>query len=206
MTDPASRLCRLGASLFERGLVFGRTGNLSVRREDGRILTTPGGSSLGELDPHALALIDPDGRHLDGPRPTKEAFLHAAMYRARPDAQAVVHTHSTYSVAVSCRADVDPSDVLPPLTAYYAMRVGTLPLLPYHAPGDESLHDIALETARHHHALLIANHGPVVAGRDLDAAADALEELEQTARLFFILDGHSVRPLTTDEAAALRAS
>lgn len=195
------QIVELGASLFARRLTFGRTGNLSVRVGE-QILLTPTGASLGALD--ALAVIDTSGQHLDGPKPSKEAFLHAAVYRARPDAGAVVHLHSTYSVAVSCLADVDPADALPPLTAYYVMRVGRLPLLPYHAPGDPSLEPLAEATARDHHAFLLANHGPVVAGAALAAAADAVEELEETARLHLLLQGHRTRPLTPEQAAGLR--
>jgi ribulose-5-phosphate 4-epimerase/fuculose-1-phosphate aldolase len=196
-------IVELGASFFERRLTFGRTGNISARSGP-HMLLTPTGVSLGSLDPDALSVLDAaSGEHLDGPRPSKEAFLHAAMYRARPDAEAVVHTHSTYSVAVSCLADLDHEDALPPLTAYYVMRVGRLPLLTYHAPGDDSLGDLAEATARRGHALLLANHGPVVAGRDLAGAADALEELEETARLFLLLRNETTRPLTAEQAADL---
>jgi ribulose-5-phosphate 4-epimerase/fuculose-1-phosphate aldolase len=197
-------IAALGASFFERRLTFGRTGNISARIGD-RMLLTPTGASLALLDPDALSVLHAmTGAHLDGPRPSKEAFLHAAMYRAREGAAAVVHTHSTYSVAVSCLADVDPGDALPPLTAYYVMRVGRLPLLPYHAPGDDSLGHLAEATARDSHALLLSNHGPVVAGQDLAAAADALEELEETARLFLRLRNEATRPLTPEQAADLR--
>jgi ribulose-5-phosphate 4-epimerase/fuculose-1-phosphate aldolase len=202
--DVRRQIVDLGSSLFARRLTFGRTGNISVRTGD-TVLLTPTGASLGALDPDALSVIDTAGRHLDGAKPSKEAFLHAAVYRARPDAGAVVHLHSTYSVAVSCLADVDPADVLPPLTAYYVMRVGRLPLLPYHAPGDATLEPLAEATARADHAFLLANHGPVVAGADLAAAADAVEELEETARLHLLLQGHRTRPLTPDQAAALSA-
>ncbi|MFE2638542.1 3-oxo-tetronate 4-phosphate decarboxylase [Streptomyces scopuliridis] len=190
-------------SLFARGLTHGSTGNLSVRLADQSLLLTPTGSSLGTVTEAELSRTDVHGRHLDGPRPTKEAFLHAAFYRARPTADAVVHLHSTYAAALSARADLDPVDVLPPLTAYYAMRVGTLPLLPYHAPGDRTLEALAEETARTHHACLLANHGPVIAAATLGQAADAAEELEETAKLFFLLHGHPTRPLTPEQAAAL---
>jgi ribulose-5-phosphate 4-epimerase/fuculose-1-phosphate aldolase len=192
------RIVELGASLFARRLTFGRTGNISVRTGD-TVLLTPTGASLGTLDADALSVIDAAGHHVDGPKPS------SAVYRARPDAGAVVHLHSTYSVAVSCLADVDPADALPPLTAYYVMRVGRLPLLPYHAPGDDTLEPLAEATARTDHAFLLANHGPVVAGVDLAAAADAVEELEETARLHLLLQGHRTRPLTPDQVAALRA-
>jgi ribulose-5-phosphate 4-epimerase/fuculose-1-phosphate aldolase len=193
----------LGRSLFARSLTFGRTGNISVRLDD-RVLVTPTGVSLGALDPDELAMVDLAGHHVGGPRPSKEAFLHAAVYRARPAERAVVHLHSTHAVAVSCVADLDPADVLPPLTAYYVMRVGRLPLLPYHAPGDETLGPRAHDTALDHHCFLIANHGSMAAGSDLAAAADAAEEVEETARLYLTLRGLPTRPLTADQVQSLR--
>ncbi|MGW8989015.1 3-oxo-tetronate 4-phosphate decarboxylase [Streptomyces zhihengii] len=202
-TTARALLVRTARSLFTRGLTHGSTGNLSLRLSDGSLLLTPTGSSLGTVEEPELSRTDVHGTHLDGPRPTKEAFLHAAFYRARPTAHAVVHLHSTHAAAVSCLRDVPPDNALPPLTAYYAMRVGTLPLLPYHAPGDSSLEPLAEDTARTHHAVLLANHGPVVAGTTLEQAADAIEELEETARLHLLLRGHPIRPLTTAQAAAL---
>jgi len=190
-------------SLHGRSLTHGSTGNISVRLGE-RILLTPTGSSLGTVEPGELSVIGLDGTPISGPKPSKEAFLHAAVLRSRPQDAAVVHTHSTFSVAVSCLAEVDPENVLPPLTAYYAMRVGTLRLLPYHAPGDASLEPLAEAAAREHHAFLLANHGPVVSGATLAGAVDALEELEQTARLFVLLAGQRTRPLTAEQAAALR--
>ena len=190
-------IVRTARSLFTRS----STGNLSVRLAGGTLLLTPTGSSLGTLTD--LSRTDIEGRHLDGPRPTKEAFLHAAFYRARPTANAVVHLHSSHAAAVSCLADVDPANVLPPLTPYYALRVGTLPLLPYHAPGDATLEPLAETTARDHRAILLANHGPVVAGATLEQATDAIAELEETAKLHLLLRGHTTRPLTPDQAAEL---
>jgi 3-dehydro-4-phosphotetronate decarboxylase len=198
----ASDIVELGASFFRRGLTFGRTGNLSAVDTDGTIVMTPTGVSLERLNAPSLSRVAPDGRHIGGPPPTKEAFLHLAIYRARPHARAVVHTHSTHSVAVSCLRDVDSRNALPVLTAYYAMRVGKLPLLPYHAPGDQSLGAVAELAAARHHALL-ANHGPIVAGDDLASAADALEEIEETAKLYLLLRGHAVRPVTEHEADRL---
>jgi len=201
MTDTAARdaLCRLGRSLFERGLTHGSTGNLSIRTDMG-FLMTPTGSSLGALDPARLAVLDATGVHVSGDPPTKEALLHLAMYRERPRDRAVVHLHSTHSVAVSVLADADPANVLPPLTAYYAMRIGTLPLVPYFAPGDVALADAVAGLASRHHAMLLSNHGPVVSGASLDAAADAIEELEATAKLWLLVRHEDVRPL---DAAAL---
>jgi ribulose-5-phosphate 4-epimerase/fuculose-1-phosphate aldolase len=193
-------LCTLGRSLHERGLTHGSTGNLSVRTADG-FLMTPTGSSLGALDPARLSALDAAGTHVDGDAPTKEALLHLAMYRERPGDAAVVHLHSTYSVAVSVLADVDPGDVLPPLTAYYAMRVGRLPMLPYFPPGDAALATAVGAVAARHHALLLANHGPVVCGRSLAAAVDVVEELEATAKLWLMLRHERLRPLTGEQAA-----
>lgn len=203
MSADREQVIRAARSLFDRGLTHGSTGNVSLRTADG-ILVTPTGSSLGTVTADELSLIDETGAHVSGPKPSKEAFLHAAVLRARPSALAVVHTHSTHSAAVSCMADLDRDDALPPLTAYFAMRVGRLPLLPFHAPGDASLESLAERTARHHRAMLLSNHGPVVAGASLAAAMDALEELEETARLFLLLRGIPTRPLTPAQAEALR--
>jgi ribulose-5-phosphate 4-epimerase/fuculose-1-phosphate aldolase len=195
-------LCVLAKSMYDRGLTHGSTGNLSLRTDEG-FLMTPTGSSLGALDPARLAVLDASGKHLAGDAPTKEALLHLAMYRQRPRDAAVVHLHATHSVAVSVLADVDPADVLPALTAYYAMRIGTLPLLPYFAPGDAALAAAVEAVAGKHHAVLLANHGPVVSGTSLAAAADAIEELEATAKLWLLLRGERVRALTTEQICDL---
>lgn len=197
-------IVKTGLSLFARGYTAGSTGNISVRLSDGSMLMTPTNASLGALDPARLSHLDADCRHISGDQPTKEAFLHSCMYCQRRDAGAVVHLHSTHSVAVSILADADPTDVLPPLTAYYVMRVGRLPLIPYFAPGDAALALAVKAQAEMHHALLLANHGPVVAGSDLQTAQYAIEELEETAKLHLLLDGKRVRPLSPEQAAALR--
>jgi 3-dehydro-4-phosphotetronate decarboxylase len=194
----------LGRSIYERGLTHGSTGNISAKLDDGWLLT-PTGSSLSRLDPARLSKLDWNGKLLAGDQPSKENFLHLAMYQERKQNGAVVHLHSTHSVAVSVLADVDADDVLPPLTAYYVMRIGRLPLVPYYAPGDLALADAVRGFAGKHHAVLLANHGPVVAGSTLAAAADAVEELEATARLFLLLRGEKVRLLTPEQVAALRA-
>jgi ribulose-5-phosphate 4-epimerase/fuculose-1-phosphate aldolase len=203
--DLRDEICRLGTSLFERGLTFGSAGNISARLEDGWLMT-PTNVSLGRLDPARLAKLDAAGKHVSGDAPTKETFLHRAMYEERSQAGAVVHLHSTYSVAVSALAEIDAHNVLPPITAYYVMRVGRLPLVPYHPPGDLSLADAVRKLAGKHHAVLLANHGPVVAGTSLDAAANAIEELEETAKLFLILRGSKIRPLSDAQVAALKPS
>jgi ribulose-5-phosphate 4-epimerase/fuculose-1-phosphate aldolase len=198
-------ICRLGQSIFQRGLTAGSSGNISVRVADG-FLMTPTNVALGRLDPARLSKLDANGKLVSGDAPTKESFLHRAMYEERGKAGAVVHLHSTHSVAVSCLAEIDPADVLPPITAYYVMRVGTLPLVPYYRPGDKTLADAVRKLAGKHHAVLLANHGPVVAGTSLDAAANAIEELEETAKLFLLLRGEKTRLLTAGQVAELRES
>jgi len=193
-------ISELAKSLFDRGLTFGSTGNISVRIDNGWLMT-PTGRSLGDIDPARISRLDQSGRWVDGDKPTKETFLHLAMYRERSKAGAVVHLHSTHSVAVSCLAEVDSNDVLPPLTAYYIMRVGTLPLVPYFPPGDRALGAAVARLASEHHAVLLANHGPVVAGKSLENAVYAIEELEETARLYLLL-GHSRLRLLTDVQVA----
>jgi ribulose-5-phosphate 4-epimerase/fuculose-1-phosphate aldolase len=197
-------ICLLAKSLFERGLTFGSSGNLSARVGDGWVMT-PTNVSLGRLDPARLAKLDDAGRHVSGDTPTKETFLHMGMYRRRDTARAVVHLHSTYSVAVSCLADVDPADAIPPITAYYVMRVGRLPLVPYYRPGDAALGPAVEALADKHHAVLLANHGPVVAGTSLDTAVNAIEELEETAKLHLLLHGRRVRTLTAEQVEDVRA-
>jgi ribulose-5-phosphate 4-epimerase/fuculose-1-phosphate aldolase len=196
-------IARIARSIFDRGLTHGSTGNISAKLDDGWLLT-PTGSSLGSLDPARISKLDWQGTLISGDPPSKESFLHLGMYEQRQALGAVVHLHSTYSVAVSVLADVDPEDVLPALTAYYVMRVGRLPLVPYFAPGDIGLADAVREYASKHHAVLLANHGPVVGGSSLAAAADAIEELEATARLYLMLRGENVRLLTSEEVAELR--
>lgn len=204
-TTARQQIIEVARSIFDRGLSHGRTGNISLRVGD-RLLVTPTGSSLGTVTAEQLSVLDADGRHVEGQKPSKEAFLHTAVLRARPQDSAVVHTHSFHAAAVSCLADVDEEDVLPPLTAYYAMRVGHLPLLPYHAPGDDRLGPLAEERAGTRHAMLLRNHGPVVAAKDLASAMDVLEELEETARLHLLLHGRATSPLSPAQADALRAS
>src|SRR5690606_25131723 len=177
-------------------------GNISLRVEDGWLMT-PTGSSMGAIDPARISRLDAQGVHVSGDAPTKEAFLHLAMYAERPRARAIVHLHSTHSVAVSCLCGLDHANMLPPLTAYHVMRVGRLPLIPYFPPGDLKLADAVREMAGRHHAVLLANHGPVVAGASLDDAVYATEELEETARLFLLLRGQSYRPLDAVQVAEL---
>jgi ribulose-5-phosphate 4-epimerase/fuculose-1-phosphate aldolase len=202
-TKTREAICAIGASIFDRGLTAGSSGNISVRVGDGWLMT-PTNASLGRLDPARLSKLDGGGRLVSGDPPTKESFLHRVMYEERARTGAVVHLHSTHSVAISCLAGLDPEDVLPPITAYYVMRVGRLPLVPYFKPGDLALAEAVRGFAGRHHAVLLANHGPVVAGADLDAAVNAIEELEETARLYLLLRGAKTRFLTPAQVAELR--
>jgi 3-dehydro-4-phosphotetronate decarboxylase len=197
------QICDLGRSIFERGLTHGSTGNISARCDDGWLLT-PTGSNLGKLDPAKLSKLDWNGKLISGNPPSKEAFLHLAMYQERNSNGAVVHLHATHSVAISVLEDLDPEDLLPPLTAYYVMRIGRLPLVPYYAPGDMQLAEAVRGYAGRHHAMLLANHGPVVGGSSLAAAADAIEELEATAKLYLLLRGQRMRPLTEAQVTDIR--
>lgn len=206
MTDDLQRarvrIIEVSRYVHERGLTHGSTGNVSIRVGN-QIVVTPTGQSLRSLEPSQLAVIGMDGAVLSEARPSKEAVLHAAVYRARPDASAVIHTHSLYSTAVSCLKDVDEVDALPPLTAYYAMRVGRLPVVPFYPPGDPGLAKHAGSIAEDAHSMLLRNHGAVVAGRTLDHALDVLEELEQTAQLYLLLHGRATAPLAVTTARQL---
>ncbi|KKO60940.1 L-fuculose phosphate aldolase [Janthinobacterium sp. KBS0711] len=192
-----------GKSLFERGLTAGSSGNLSVRLDDGWLLT-PTNASLGRLDPAQLSKLDWDGNLISGAPPSKEAFLHRAMYEERGSAGAIVHLHSTYSAAVSCMCGLNHHDCIPPLTPYFVMKVGRLPLVPYHRPGDPALAGAIGAMARKHSAVLLANHGPVVSGTSLEAAVYAAEELEETAKLFLLLRDVPTRPLDAAQIADLK--
>ena len=195
-------ICRLAKSLFDRGLTIGSSGNISVRLNDGWLMT-PTGSSMGNINPNEISKLDLDGNLISGKNPTKESFLHIAMYDQRPQTGAVVHLHSTHSVAVSCLADVNKKNVLPPITAYYVMKIGRLPLIPYFPPGDINLAKAVREMASEHHAVLLANHGPVVAGKTLEDAVYATEELEETARLFLLLKNMNTQYLDEDQTRRL---
>jgi len=195
-------IATLGKSLYDRGLAHGSAGNISVRLADGWLMT-PTNSCLGRLDPARISRLDAGGKLLSGDPPSKETFLHIAMYQERSTCGAVVHLHSVHAVAVSCLTDVNPDDVFPPVTAYAIMQVGRLALVPYFPPGDQTLADAVRKLAGRHHAVLLANHGPVVAGNTLEAAVNAIEELEQTARLVLLLRGQPVRALTAEQVAEL---
>ncbi|HMQ40495.1 MAG TPA: aldolase [Paracoccus sp. (in: a-proteobacteria)] len=200
--EDMARLCK---SLFDRGFSVGTAGNVSVRLADG-MLMTPTNVRLGDLDPARNAKLDSDGSHVAGDRPTKEVFLHRAFYVTRPDAGAVVHLHSTWATALSCLADTDPQDCIPPLTPYVVMRVGRVAMVPYVKPGDPETGRLIRALNGRHAAVLLANHGPVVSGRTLGSAVAAAEELEETAKLLIALRGMKTNLLTQAQVEDLRAT
>lgn len=197
------RICTLARSLFDRGLTHGSTGNISARTEDGGLLVSPTGTSFGSLDPARLSRFDAAGNHVGGDRPTKEMPLHSAFYATRNRTAAVVHLHSCHSVAWSALPDADPDDFLPPITPYAFMQLGRVKLLPYFRPGDPAIGEAVRGLAGKRSAVMLANHGPVVAGLDLEAACNAIEELEATARLALLLRGTTPNMLTADQVAEL---
>ena len=197
------RIVDIGRSLYRRGLSPGSSGNISARLENGWLLT-PTNSCLGELDPGTLSKLDWNGTLISGAKPSKESFLHLAMYQKRLQSGAIVHLHSSYAAAVSCLDGLDSASCIPPITPYFVMRVGKLPLIPYFRPGDKAL---AAEIAKHadtHTAVLLANHGPLVSGNDLDSAMYAIEELEETSKLMLLLHGQKIRTLETAQIQELR--
>ena len=201
-TETRETIVLLGRSLFERSYSVGSAGNISAAVDDG-ILITPTNSCLGFLDPARISKIDTKGRHLSGDKPSKEVFLHQAFYDTRPGTGAVVHLHSTYATALSCLVDLDPDDAIPPLTPYVVMRVGRVKLLPYARPGDPRLGDMIRALGGGHAAVLLANHGPVVAAKDVKTAVYASEELEETAKLVLLLRGFQTRQLNQEQLAEL---
>ncbi|SEO71831.1 Ribulose-5-phosphate 4-epimerase/Fuculose-1-phosphate aldolase [Methylobacterium sp. ap11] len=198
-------ICRFGRSLFERGLTPGSSGNISLRLDDGGWLVTPTNASLGFLDPARISRLDRDGKLLSGDKPTKEIPLHGALYDSRSSARAIVHLHSTHAVAVSMLPEIDPRAVLPPLTPYSLMRAGAVALVPYFRPGDPAVADAIRGLAGQYSSVLLANHGPVVAGDTLEAAVFATEELEETAKLYLLLRNLNPRHLTPAQVQDLVA-
>ncbi len=198
MTETAQRelICILAKSMFDRGLTGGSTGNISARTSDGGLLVSPTGTSFGRLDPARLSRFDSNGRLIDGDPPTKEMPLHAAFYDTRSTTGAVVHLHSCHAVALSLLPDVDEDNFLPPLTPYAIMKLGRVQMFPFFRPGDPAMGQAVRGLAGKRSAVMLANHGPVVAGKDVEAACNAIEELEDTARLAMMMQGMRARQLT----------
>lgn len=199
-----TQLVQLSRSLFERGFSVGGAGNISVKLDDNRFLVTPTGSSLGRLKEEELSVIDAEGNVLSGKKPSKEYFFHLALYREKTECNAIVHLHSTYLTALSCKADLDYDNAIKAFTPYYVMRVGRLPVIPYYRPGAAEIGRDLAAKAQEGKAFLLANHGVVVCGSDLRDAVDNSEELEETAKLMFILQGQNIRYLSDDEINDLK--
>jgi len=205
-TQLRDQICRFGRSLFERGLTPGSSGNISVRLDDGGWLVTPTNASLGFLDPARISHLNASGRLLSGDAPTKEIPLHAALYETRRSARAVVHLHCAHCVAVSMLPGINPKAALPPLTPYYMMRCGPTAKLPYYRPGDSAVADAIRGLAGQYSCVLLSNHGPVVAGDTLESAVFAMEELEETAKLYLMTRGMNPRVLSPQEVTDLAAT
>ena len=201
--DQREQICLLAKSLFDRGLTGGSTGNISSRTADGGLLVSPTGTSFGRLDPGRLSKFDSQGIFIGGDQPTKEMPLHSAFYDTRSSAGAVVHLHSCYSVALSMMPDIDEDNFLPPLTPYGIMKLGKVKLLPFFLPGDKAMGEAVRGLAGKRTAVMLANHGPVVAGKDVEAACNAIEELEDTSRLAMLTRGLNPRMLSVAEQQAL---
>lgn len=200
-------LVAIGHSVFSRGLANGSAGNMSVRTQDG-FVTTPSGVPFGELTEAGLSVLDAQGQLVEGPKPTKEASFHLAWYAANPGHNGIVHLHSPWATAVACLADVNPDDVLPPLTPYQLMKIGAMPLAPYAAPGSAELTAGLAALASGRRAVLLANHGPVCGGATLATALDCIEEVEATCRLWLTLGARpdrAVRLLPPEAVSALLA-
>ena len=196
-------ICLLAKSMFDRGLTAGSTGNISARTEDGGLLVSPTGTSFGRLDPGRLSRFGANGVLIDGDPPTKEMPLHSAFYDTRSTAGAVVHLHSCHSVALSLMEDADEDNFLPPLTPYGIMKLGRVKLLPFFMPGDPAMGEAVRGLAGKRSAVMLANHGPVVASKDVEAACNAIEELEDTARLALVTRGMNPRGLTPEQVMRL---
>lgn len=208
MSDTRLReeICRYGRSLFERGLTPGSSGNISMRLDDGGWLVTPTNASLGFLDPGRISRLDAGGRLVSGEKPTKEIPLHSALYESRGSARAIVHLHSTHAVALTMLPEIDPRAALPPMTPYYLMRAGETALVPYYRPGDPAVADAIRGLAGKYSSVLLANHGPVVAGDSLEAAVFATEELEETAKLYLLLRNLNPRYLSPQQVSDLAST
>ena len=206
-------ICRIGRSLFERGYVHASAGNISVRLPDAHgFLITPTDACLGFLEPAQLAHVDIEGHAVGGERASKTLALHRRIYAAEPAANCIVHTHSTHAVALTLAGVANSDDVLPPITPYFVMKVGHVPLVPYHRPGDPAVARLVADRIALQHergvpirAVLLERLGPLVWHESPAAAMATLEELEETARLW-LMAGTKPAPLSEAQIEELRAS
>lgn len=198
----AEHLAAVGRSLFDRGYSYGTAGNISAISGD-QVLATPTNASLGALDPNLLAVLGRDGSPIAGPKATKEINFHLGIYRAVPEAAAVVHLHSTYATAFSCLYALDENDPLPFYTPYFPMRVAAMPVVDYHPPGSQELAAAVEAVAARGPVVLLRNHGSIAWAKDLATASALAEELEEQCRIHFLLRGEG-RPLSSRQVAELR--
>lgn len=199
-------MVRYARSMFERGYSSGGAGNISLKLPDGNILATPTNSSFGDLDAEELSKVTMEGALLSGQKASKEVLMHLAMYRQRPQCGGIVHLHSPWLTALSCLPGIDPENALPPITPYYVMRVGKLPVVPYIRPGSPLIAEHVEKLAGEHNAILLANHGPIISGKNIREAVFNAEELEETARLYFMLKPFGMNTLTTENVDELNAT
>ena len=203
-------ICRVGRSLFERGYVHATAGNISVRLDDGTFLITPTDACLGALDPARLAHVAADGVQLSGDAASKTLVLHRRIYREASDARCVIHTHSTHLVALTLQGVWSNDDIVPPITPYFVMKVGHVPLIAYHRPGDPAVADRVAETISRFaargtplRAVMLDRLGPNVWHQSPAAASAVLEEIEETARLWLLAQPRPA-PLDQTQIEALR--
>ncbi|MFT0181402.1 aldolase [Pseudomonas benzopyrenica] len=190
-------ICTVGASLYARGYTVGSAGNISARLEDGWLIT-PTDACLGRLDPAAIAKVGLDGDWVSGDKPSKTLALHRQVYDRNPGVGGVVHTHSTHLVALTLAGVWRPDDILPPITPYQVMKVGHIPLIPYARPGAASVAEQVAQLANQVRGVMLERLGPVVWESSVSKASFALEELEETARLWLLTEP---RPAPLDAAA-----
>lgn len=210
-TRQREEICRVGRSLYERGYVHASAGNISVRLDDGYLIT-PTDACLGTLDPARLARIDVAGTQTGGDRASKTLALHRRIYDAAPDARCVMHTHSTYLVALTLQGVWSGDDILPPITPYFVMKVGHVPLIPYHRPGDPQVAELAAQRIQAMaargtpiRALMLERLGPNVWHHSPAEASAVLEELEETAKLWLRCQPRPA-PLSPEQIDELRRS
>ena len=203
--DLRARIVGWGRSLFARAFTVGSSGNISVRCGDG-FLVTPTNSCLDSFYADAISRLDAEWTLVSGDKPTKELPLHRTFYESRPRTEAVVHLHSTFATILSCLTDTDPADAIPPITPYMVMRVGRVPVFRYTHPGSFDVIPLLQAVLREHAAVLLANHGPVVAGPSLDGAVFAAEELEKMAKLAILTRGLQVRHFNAEQVRLLRTT
>ena len=190
-------ICEVGASLYARGYTVGSAGNISARLEDGWLIT-PTDACLGRLDPAAIAKVNLAGEWVSGDKPSKTLALHREVYDRNPGVGGVVHTHSTHLVALTLAGVWQQDDILPPLTPYQVMKVGHIPLIAYERPGSPKVAERVAQLANSVRGVMLERLGPVVWESSVSRASYALEELEETARLWLM---SNPKPAPLDQAA-----